>query len=48
VHNFKGSEVGEFTILDLDSYEMRLMGYVMALFNNPYYWIVVIVGDGGY
>lgn len=32
VHNFKGSEVGEFTISDLDSCEVRLMGSVRALF----------------
>ncbi|KAM1041636.1 hypothetical protein ACFX2I_030765 [Malus domestica] len=32
VHNFKGSEVGEFSISDLDSCEVRLMGSVRALF----------------
>ncbi|BFG35484.1 hypothetical protein CerSpe_217580 [Prunus speciosa] len=32
VHKFKGSELGEFTIADLDSCEVRLTGSVRALF----------------
>ncbi|KAF3948797.1 hypothetical protein CMV_025249 [Castanea mollissima] len=32
VKNFKGSEVGEFTVSDLDSCEVRLIGSVRALF----------------
>ncbi|KAK2664432.1 hypothetical protein Ddye_003006 [Dipteronia dyeriana] len=32
--NFKGSEIGEFTISDLDSCEVKLIGCVNALFFN--------------
>ena len=32
MHNFKGLEVGEFSISDLDSCEVRLMGSLRALF----------------
>ncbi|KAJ9170353.1 hypothetical protein P3X46_018467 [Hevea brasiliensis] len=32
--NFRGSEIGEFTLLDLDSSEERLIGCVNALFIN--------------
>ncbi|KAI9169994.1 hypothetical protein LWI28_020807 [Acer negundo] len=34
VQNFKGSEIGEFTISDLDSCEVKLIGCVNALFFN--------------